>query len=402
MPAITRTTIVYSKVRDNVLTKWPAGARLPSERDLAAEYGVSTVTVSRALAELTRDGLIYRIPGMGTFVNESAGQPAAPATDFRALARRVAPKGALSRTATPVTGIVADLGPRRSDKREYDQAIWRHMAVSEVERAVQMAGGRTIVIDLYDVPEREHADRLAAMVAAGANNIIVVAVTNVSQLYNLGVAVYQAATAEGRHIPVVWAETDKSTVWPFDGVRFDCRKAVFDATEHLISLGHRRIAMLAPGATMQWAVERIEGFRQAMDVNGVPVPEGAIILAEDISMAEDNYWQRVGRDAAERLLASPTPFTAAVCGNDTMSVELARLASERGLSVPGELSIVGFDDSIVARQHGLATVQLDSAAFGREAAQQALRRVSDPATGSHAELVLGGRLVLRASTGAPA
>jgi LacI family repressor for deo operon, udp, cdd, tsx, nupC, and nupG len=213
--------------------------------------------------------------------------------------------------------------------------------------------------------------------------------------------VYRATRTGGRSLPVIWAETDRATIWPFDSLRFDCRKATFDATQHLIDLGHRRIAMLAPGETMDWADERIDGFRQALAVNDIAEIPGSVIRAEDFSMAIERYWHKAGRSAAERLMAAETNFTAAVCANDSIALETSLLATERGLTLPDDLSLVGFDDSLEARHYDIATIQLDAALYGREAASQALRRLNEPSLPGHVDQALDCRLVLRGSMAPP-
>jgi LacI family transcriptional regulator len=113
------------------------------------------------------------------------------------------------------------------------------------------------------------------------------------------------------------------------------------AAEHLISLGHRRIAQISGPPTYRDARERAEGFMLAHAQAGLPMDPRLIV--------QGNFEESGGEAAMNVLLDGGQPFTAVVCGND-QTLFGARLAlMRRGLRVPEDISIVGFDDLPIAR-----------------------------------------------------
>ncbi len=113
------------------------------------------------------------------------------------------------------------------------------------------------------------------------------------------------------------------------------------AAEHLIALGHRQIAQITGLAQQRDARERAEGFMLAHAQAGLPVDPRLIV--------QGNFEEQGGEDAMNRLLDGGVPFTAVVCAND-QTLFGARLAlMRRGLRVPEDVSLVGFDDLPPAR-----------------------------------------------------
>lgn len=108
------------------------------------------------------------------------------------------------------------------------------------------------------------------------------------------------------------------------------------ATEHLVSLGHRRIAFVAGRSDLASSALREKGFRDAMAEAGLVVDPDLVRVGE--------YSKESARAAATELLTLPTPPTAIFAANDLSALETIKVAHERGLDVPGDLSVVGFDD----------------------------------------------------------
>ncbi|MEP9401796.1 LacI family DNA-binding transcriptional regulator [Sphingomonas sp. VNH70] len=111
------------------------------------------------------------------------------------------------------------------------------------------------------------------------------------------------------------------------------------ATEHLLALGHRRIGFIAGSAEYELSGWRVTGWAGAMAAAG---------LATDLLAAGD-FGYASGRAAAEALLAARSPPSAIIASNDQMALATLDLARERALVVPGDLSLVSFDDTPVVR-----------------------------------------------------
>jgi len=109
------------------------------------------------------------------------------------------------------------------------------------------------------------------------------------------------------------------------------------ATEHLLSLGHRKIAHLSGDEDMVSVPPRRAAFRATMAAAGLAVPSDYLKSC--------CYDGRKAGDAVRELMARPEPPTAIVAGNDSIAIGALAAARERGLALPGDLSIVGFDDA---------------------------------------------------------
>jgi LacI family transcriptional regulator len=166
------------------------------------------------------------------------------------------------------------------------------------------------------------------------------------------------------------------------------------ATQHLLSLGHRRIAAILGVAEWTASVERLVGFRAALASAGV--------LAEPGLVVEADFTIEGGEKAAAALLDLPEPPTAIFAFNDNMAIGALRAARARGLRLPEDLSVVGFDDSEEAAivTPALTTVRQPLAEMGRMAASLLLRLLESQRLEA-LNVELATRLVVRDSTAPP-
>lgn len=169
------------------------------------------------------------------------------------------------------------------------------------------------------------------------------------------------------------------------------------ATEHLLALGHRRIAHAGGPAGSVPARERLHGFREALESAGAA--PGPVLAAPEDPPA---FTVEAGRAMAARLLDAADPPTAVFAASDTVAVGVLQEARARGLSVPGDLSVVGFDDT-----HGamwtdppLTSVRQPLHDMGRVAMRTVLQLSRGQSPDSH-HVQLATRLVVRASTAPP-
>ncbi|HBK45003.1 MAG TPA: LacI family transcriptional regulator [Xanthomonadaceae bacterium] len=120
-------------------------------------------------------------------------------------------------------------------------------------------------------------------------------------------------------------------------VRIDEFSAAREITEHLIAQGHRRIGYIKGRSDMTASEHRFEGFRAALDAAGIPL--------DRLLVQPGDYTYRSGLVAAEKLLSRRTLPSAIFASNDDMAAAAVSVAHRRGLDVPRDLSVVGFDDS---------------------------------------------------------
>jgi DNA-binding LacI/PurR family transcriptional regulator len=160
------------------------------------------------------------------------------------------------------------------------------------------------------------------------------------------------------------------------------------AVEHLLGLGHRRIAHLS-GTTGEVARLRLETFVAVMNHAGLEP------LVERTDMTEDG-----GYRAGVRLLAAPNPPTAVFAVNDIACVGALSAADELGVQVPQQLSLVGYDNTHLAGIRHVSLTTVDNASYdvGRRAARALLRRIEAPARAAAVELI-APHLQIRGSSG---
>jgi len=178
------------------------------------------------------------------------------------------------------------------------------------------------------------------------------------------------------------------------------------ATEHLLALGHRRIGVITGIPDWLASVERLNGHRTALAAAGIPPDPGLV--------AESDWAFAGGEAAAASLLDRPEPPTAIFAFNDNMAVGVLRAAQARGLRIPEDLSVVGFDDQdhAAAATPALTTVRQPLGEMGRMAASLLIRLIDRPAQplpraaqerrrDEALRIELQTRLIVRNSTAAP-
>lgn len=179
---------------------------------------------------------------------------------------------------------------------------------------------------------------------------------------------------------------------PVDTVQVDNRLGARLAVEHLISLGHRRIACIGGPANLVTGTERVAGFREALRRAGLDV-EGALLVNGDFSFES-------GYRAARQLLDQRAPPTAIFAANDLMALGVIRACSDLGARVPDDVAVAGFDDVPLASmiQPRLTTVAQPLTEMARIAIELLLARLGGGER-SPEHHVLAPRLVVRESSG---
>lgn len=181
-------------------------------------------------------------------------------------------------------------------------------------------------------------------------------------------------------------------------VRIDDYRAALEMTEYLISLGHRRIGLIHGHPEHMASMERERGFRQAIEQAG--------ILAEHVAVEPGMFTFRSGLRAAERLLDRTNPPTAIFASNDDMAAAAVSVAHRRGLEVPGDLTVVGFDDTSPATTvwPELTTIRQPVSAMAAAALDLLLADIRSRRRGTGGlsrEIVLDHEIIIRESSGPP-
>ena len=339
----------------------PEGApRALGMADVAARAGVSHQTVSRVVnghpnvAPSTRERVLRAIAELGYRPNTAA----------RAL----------------VTGSTRSIGLVTSHINQYGPA----QTLLGLEKAARAAGYSLSVAILDDDSEgamREAVDRFVAQ-----------SVDAVVALSTYG----QAVEALGRFespVPLIAVQVGHDPLHPTVWVDQEVGAAL--ATRHLLALGHRTVHHVTGPQDSLEARGRMLGWRKELTAAGAPVPE----------VSYGSWWPSsgyaAGRELAARVRAgrrSGEAVTAVFVANDQMALGLLNALHEEGLTVPGDISVVGFDDVPEAAYYTppLTTVRQDFAELGRRGVQLVLARLRGE--GFHAEPVMP-QLIVRGSTG---
>jgi len=164
------------------------------------------------------------------------------------------------------------------------------------------------------------------------------------------------------------------------------------ATEHLIALGHRRIAHIDGGTGAGGALRR-EQFLAAMREHGLG--RHAVVVSGD-------YTERTGHSAALELLASRRPPSAIFAANDASALGVLSAARSRGIAVPGALAVIGFDNTTIAQSEfvGLSTINYPRQEMGEKVLALLRDRIADPHRAPR-EVTLAPELVARSTTAVP-
>jgi LacI family transcriptional regulator len=149
------------------------------------------------------------------------------------------------------------------------------------------------------------------------------------------------------------------------------RRGGYEATRHLLDLGHRRIGFIAGAPELRCSHDRLDGYHAALSEFGIP-HDPALIY-------EGDFFRPAGFAGGRALLSLPEPPTAIFASNDEMAFGVIDAARDRGLRLPDDLSIVGFDDiPQAATVHpALTTVRQPLEQMGRVATQMLLRLIDD-------------------------
>jgi LacI family xylobiose transport system transcriptional regulator len=163
------------------------------------------------------------------------------------------------------------------------------------------------------------------------------------------------------------------------------------ATRHLIDLGHRRIGVIAGPGDMMSTRARVAGFRSAMGAADLPVDEALVSSGE--------FADEAGPEAGVALLSLPSPPTAIFATSDVKALGTYEAARAMGISIPDDLSIVGYDDLQFAKWAGppLTTVRQPLSDMANEAARLVIRLRSEPRRAVD-RLELSTTLIVRGST----
>ena len=325
-------------------------------RDVAREAGVSAQTVSRVLNDFpmvapgTRAHVLETIRRMGYRPNPTA----------RALS----------------TGQTRRLGVITADPRSYGPANTVH----GINEAAGAQGWSVNVVELRSPDPREIEATIERLTSQAVEGIITIAPYR-------GVA--RALVDAPHRIPMLTIDSSFDDYVP--AVSVDEVGGAFRATQFLLELGHKTVWHLAGPVGHIAADERIEGWRKALSAVGAPEPP--------LSVGD---WSASSGFEYGLSLARQSSATALFCANDQMALGAMRALQESGRTIPGDVSVIGFDDIPEAPylMPPLTTMRSDFSEVGRRCLAIMLELLSGPPK-KWVTSIVPTELLVRRSTGIP-
>lgn len=332
-----------------------------SVETVAERAGVSVSTVSRALRD---------VPGISVETRKRVQE----------IARELGyvPSLAGSRLATGKTRTVAILTPSLSK--------WFFGQVLASAGSVLREAGYDVLVYELGVPDSRERFFAGPGLAGRADGVLILALQPTAQ---------ELAALDKQGLPIAVLGSRQPG---HPGVSVEDRAAGLSAVRHLLNLGHEQLGFIGiqeqPGSTLGGVppAQRHLGYRDALAEAGLEPDPGTEVFDENTISG--------GSAAMTRLLCAATPPTAVFVASDEMAFGVLRTLRDAGISVPGDVSVVGFDNHELAELLDLTTMDHSVARQGSEAARLLLAALSTPGPTSP-DLTIPATLVIRGSTSPP-
>jgi len=280
--------IITEKIKGGVFTD-----KIPGERVLAKEIGVSYMTMRQAINNLVDAGILYKVPAKGTYVN----------------------KLGTNKRKTQNIGFFLDDRIKDGISSSYYSLIFKIL-----EKNISKKGYNLVFFSDFDSLDPSIIDGAIISCFPRLEN-------KIRGLKKL--------------MPVVVIDnslSDKSV----PSVVIDNFNGVIDAIDFLYALGHRRIGYISGLLDSPVGKDRLKGYMSSLNDRGIDVDKGLIFNGD--------YSVQSGVKGTSYLLSQHSPPTAIMCANDAMAVGALKAIRENALNVPNDISVVGFDDINLASQ----------------------------------------------------
>jgi len=350
---------VQDVIRKRILDgEWGAGFKIPSERDLESELGVSRMTISKGLAPLVAEGLLTRRQGSGTYVNDQS------------QLRRHRVQWVKMLCATSPNNLRASINH------------------GVLEGAYDALGGYGIHVgvDFYQAMNDQVA-LLDRPYAPGEGGLLI-------WFEPLPGNVAALARLRKRGVPFVVLDA-----YPED---LDVDFAVSDnvaggalMVQHLVELGHRRVGYLSRPVDRSSLRDRLTGFLQGAVTHQLPYSSDDVVV---IRQPRELVLDEVPRVVDHFLALSPRP-TAICFSNDELALTAAAYLQQKGIRIPEDVSLVGYDN-VEQSKFGpvpLTSVQQDFYGMGKAAGKILGEQLNGAKSGPTSHLFLKPELIVRSS-----
>ena len=352
----------YLQLKQEILTwihsgKLKANDKIPTENEIAKQFEVSRHTVRQTLGELENEGWLFKIQGSGTFVS-----------------RREPSKDNGLKIIGVLTTYISDY-------------IFPHI-VRGAEETLRQRGYRLLLSSTDNNKEKER-ENLEMLINQPLSGLIIEPTKSAQGNPNLDLYL----TLNNVDIPYLMIN-ERYAEMSCPVIKVDDEHGGFLATEHLINLGHEHIIGFFKADDVQ-GVNRLKGFIRAHQAYKKTIAPNAVISY--VTEEKETRPLQVALDILQDTSNRPTAF---VCYNDELAIKLLEVIRGAQLTVPNDISIVSFDDSLlaVATETKLTTLTHPKAELGAKAAEVLMRMIENQSDYQLEDIIFTPELVIREST----
>jgi LacI family transcriptional regulator len=328
---------ILDKIESN---EWPVASKIPSERELSTKLQVSRTTVRNAIQELTMRGLFDRRIGQGTFVSHRMSER---------------PPSDASRKGTFGYVVCKQRAVRKPISSE---AFYFDVFAGIEEESVK--SGRHMLFSYLDEGSAEEVSAFMGFLEKVDGVVIEEArdPTFLDLVVRSGIpAALLGPTATHERL---------------DCVTMDIGAGVRKAIRFLRGLGHERIGIVNGPLDLESARVRYAAWKDEVRAAGCSADE-------NLACGGEGWSAEAGYEAMDSLLLRRPDITAVFCANDLLAIGALSALTKRGLRVPEDVSVIGFDDTELARHSSppLSTMRIYSRDMARSAVRRVLERIED-------------------------
>ena len=334
--------------------KYEVDTKIPSENQLASEYGVTRQTVRKALGKLIDEGYLYARHGSGTFV-----------------AKRLQKKGTSKNIAVVSTYMSDYIFPR----------------VIQGINQVLSDNGYSILLKTTNNSRKGEAWCMEELLSKNIDGMIIE--PSQSAISCQHQVLYDQMDAMG--IPYVFIQGCYEAMMDRPYVMLDDIEGGRLITEHLIKLGHKKIAGIFKADDTQ-GILRHKGYVKALQEAGIAYDPDLVVWFH----TKDKSTKPM--EGVLRLIENGFPFHAVVCYNDEIAADVIKGLTNIGRSVPHDISVTGFDNSLLARGRGITTIAHPQEELGKKAAETLIGLITGSIGRKEAHVLLPPEVVERKST----
>ncbi len=354
----TKTSDVVDALRENILAGLMApSGKMPSLRALAVNFGVSSQVTYSALSILEKDGWV-----------ESNGRRGYSVVGGQASVKT--PRNiTVGIVASCPSGIVGSFHARTAS------------SIMKIEELVNAGGSRATLFNTF--PEARITDRIIAEIEQEKPAGLLYIPSSSAGNRDMDLDCYRL---KGLGLPLI---VHQRSIPDFDCVDYDNKQMGGDAASHLLSLGHRNISFLAYREDdYPWMADRVEGFQKFFSAHG-SMASGKVLRMGSLAGHPDM------EEVREFLEQTEFGFTGLVCANDWLALKVMEILRDMGLTVPEDISVIGFDNESEAIIDRLTTFHPSGEAMGKTAHDLLMRRIAGQGSTSPVHLKVKCPLIRR-------